>query len=120
MKFIESDNFKKKLKSLTKKYKKNNVIGFESLKKLLEKQFDQNFPEEVIGPGKIHRIESLEGGDFWKVEMNVTGLRPSQWPRVWFYISCNIIYFLNVAIHQSNYNDRDEENLAKDILKEFI
>lgn len=120
MKFIESNNFKRELKFLTKKYKDNNIIGFENLKNLLEKQFDSEFPEEVIGPGKIHRIENYENGALWKVEMSVRGLRPSQWPRVWFYISCNIVYFLDVGAHQDNYDNKSKESKSRDVLKEFL
>ena len=114
MKFLKHDKFDKELKAIRKK-QRHVDDGVKSLKKLLEKQFDPLSPIEVIGPSKIHRITDGATWCLWKVEMAIphSGLRPNQWPRVWFGIKGDTIAFLATAQHSDNYNDNDVEERAK-------
>ena len=120
--FLYHTKFDSEMKSLLKKYKNQTDVGFESLKNLLSKQFDVTNPEIVIGNSKIHRILDMQPGvaTIWKVEMSIKGLRPSQWPRVWFLLSVDKIYFLHVATHQDNYDNtystREAGNRANDFI----
>jgi hypothetical protein len=103
--------FMRELKALSKKYR-DAETGLEKIKKLLAVQFDPVNPREVIAPGKIHCCTRNGIWEMWKVEMLVSGLNPSQWPRVWFMISGDTITFLTIGTHISNYKDNDMERLA--------
>lgn len=119
--FVNHSSFEKELKEICKKYRGGGEAGFNQLKKLLNKQFSLVDRELVIGPGKIHRVTDFIdfGGELWKVEMSVAGLRPNQWPRVWFLLLNNVIYFLHINTHQDNYKDKEATILAKKRVSEF-
>jgi hypothetical protein len=67
-----------------------------------------------IAPAKIHRITQSQTWAVWKVEMVIpgSGLRPNQWPRVWFVVEGDSIAFLKVASHTENYNNVECERVA--------
>ena len=116
--FVNHPSFEKEIK----KYKNNSSFGFNNLKNLLSKQFSKIDKELVIGPGKIHKITDYLDfcGELWKVEMSVLGLRPNQWPRVWFLLVDETIYFLHTNTHQNNYDNKESEDLAKERVLDYI
>lgn len=119
--FLLHAKFEAELKALFKKQKNTGDIGFENLKNLLSRQFDSAKPELVIGNSKIHRLSEFSVGtsSLWKVEMNVKGLRPSQWPRIWFLLNTDKIYFLLLATHQENYDNKFSTKEAASRATEF-
>jgi hypothetical protein len=121
MNFLRHDQFDNELKKLTKKYR-NIDTGLVALKRLLEKQFDPENPEEVIAPGKIHRIHQNAIWSTWKVEVAVpgSGLRPNQWPRMWFAISGDKIVFLCIVAHMQNYNTNAVDGIAADRASDYF
>ena len=113
MNWQEHNSFVAEYKKLSKKQHRIDDY-FAKLKKLLSKQFDPSNPIEVIAPGKIHHVTTAETGiAFWKVEMMVEGLRPNQWPRVWFAIKGDTITFLVIKSHTDNYDNNSEDLIAQ-------
>ena len=114
MNFLEHNDFRKDLKPIQKKHQGIGK-GLDSIKLLLAKQFDPLDRLEVIGPSKINRVLETPTWEIWKVEVAVpgSGLRPSQWPRVWFVVSGANITFLAIAMHGDNYADNRITALAK-------
>ncbi|MDD3940756.1 MAG: hypothetical protein PHQ01_04265 [Candidatus Pacebacteria bacterium] len=119
--FINHKSFDREMRGVCKKYPRG-YDSFASIKKLLSKRFSPVESENLIGPGKIHKIEDYIdiGGELWKVEMSVSNLRPNQWPRVWFLLLNNVIYFLHIDTHQENYDNLESTNLAKDRISDLI
>jgi hypothetical protein len=113
MKFFRHDQFDSELKKLAKKYE-SMEIGLDAVERLLLKQFDPLNPEEVIAPGKIHRIQQNTIWSLWKVEVTVpgSGLRPSQWPRMWFAVSGDKIVLLCIVGHMQNYDTNTVDKTA--------
>ena len=112
MNFLQHDEFVNELKKLSKYPSLQG--GLDSVKRLLEKQFDPNNPEVVIPPGKIHRVHQNTVWSLWKIEVVLpkSGLRPSQWPRMWFAVSGDKIAFLCIAAHMQNYDNNTIDALA--------
>jgi hypothetical protein len=50
----------------------------------------------------------------WKVELVIpdSGLRPNQYPRMWFAVKGAIIAFLCISTHIDNYKDDEINQLA--------
>ena len=107
------DSFDTELKKLGKKYRQLDD-GLKKVKRLLERQFDPNNPQSIIGPGKLHRVTADRTWELWKVEVALigSGLRPNQWPRMWFAVSGDTFTLLTVAVHQDNYDDGAQDRLA--------
>lgn len=114
MNFLEHNDFAKDLKPIQKKHRAIDK-GLQSIRLLLTQQFDPINKIEVIGPSKINRVLETATWEIWKVEVAIpkSGLRPSQWPRVWFVVSGINIAFLTIAMHGQNYSDNDLEAIAK-------
>ncbi|HWZ65202.1 MAG TPA: hypothetical protein VNX65_00210 [Patescibacteria group bacterium] len=55
-----------------------------------------------------------------RVAIPKSGLRPGQWPRVWFVVSGENIVFLTIAMHAQNYSDNDMQALAKTRATDFF
>lgn len=90
----------------------------ERIERLLDAHFfNPQTKGEVIKPGKIHRI-SVENDatsrELWKVEVMVPGLRPNQWPRLWFMLDGETITFLAIASHVDNYDNNAMDRRAVD------
>jgi hypothetical protein len=117
MLWLEHSSFTRELKILNKKYAISD--GMRKIKKLLEVQFDPITPREVIAPGKLHCCTRNGVWELWKVEVLVSGLKPNQWPRVWFVLSGDTITFLTLGSHINNYSDDKMEKVALDRLAEF-
>ena len=58
----------------------------------------------------------------WKTELPIleSGLRPNQYPRVWFAQSGDIIAFLCISSHIDNYNDEEMNQLALSRVSDFF
>jgi len=118
--FLEHPQFSKELKAL-RKYRTIND-GLDAVKRLLEKQFDPASPEEVIAPGKIHRIHQDGIWSLWKIEVAVpnSGLKPSQWPRMWLVVSGDKIALLTIGSHSQGYDDGSMDRAAKARVSDFF
>ncbi len=111
----------KEVKLLDKKYPALNR-GIEANRKLLVEQFEPIKPESVIAPSKIHRLHAGEGDTWaiWKLEIQVNGLRPGEWPRCWVLVSGDQVYYLHIATHQDNYDNKKSDRIALDRAGEYI
>ena len=111
MQFLKHDKFEKEFS----KIKYSNIHeSLSAAERLLEKQFDSINPVRTIAPGKIHRVTSGADYEIWKLELIIKGLRPSQWPRVWFMVHINTITFLCVGLHQDNHDNNERDREAKE------
>lgn len=120
--FLYHDNFEKEIAALEKRRLRNlrdSLAGFE---KLCEFQFHPLSPQSRIAPGKIHRILQNEIWTMWKTELPVikSGLRPNQYPRIWFAQSGNNIAFLCISSHIDNYNDKAMDQIALSRVTDFF
>jgi hypothetical protein len=107
------ESFKNEYRKALKKMRSLDD-GFSMAKRLLAAQFDPNHPQQIIAPGKIHRIMANTTWEIWKLEMVVpkSGLRPNQWPRIWFAVAGNTITFLTIGSHTENYDDNKKNQIA--------
>lgn len=96
--------------------------GFSAFERLCQVQFDPTRPRQVIAPAKLHRVAQNDIWALWKIELVVpnSGLRPSQWPRMWFAVKGEIIIFLFMASHISNYDDEAMNRLALSRVSDFF
>jgi hypothetical protein len=53
------------------------------------------------------------------MEVIVVGLKPGQWPRVWFAISGTSITFLTLGTHMQNYDDNAMDKIALERIAEY-
>lgn len=114
IKFLYHDSIEKEIKKLERKWCQLRREGFKRFELLCEKQFDPVSPQQVIGPGKLHRITQNNIWTLWKVELVVpnAGLRPNQYPRVWFAVQGTIVAFLCITTHIDNYTDIEMDQIA--------
>ena len=112
--FLYHDAIRKEIAALERRFSKLQTEGFRRFELLCQKQFNPVRPEQVIGPGKLHRIRQNDIWTLWKVEMVVpnAGLRPNQYPRVWFGIKGSILVFLCIGTHIDNYDDGEMDRIA--------
>lgn len=111
--FLYHDDFQKEIAALKRRFR-NIEKGLEIFQKLCEVQFNPVNPKQIIAPAKLHRITQNDLWSIWKVEMVVpnAGLRPNQYPRVWFAVEGSLIAFLCISVHMDNYNDGVVATLA--------
>lgn len=117
MEFTSTPEFDKLLKKYAKKHK-SFIDDFSKTQKLLLMRFDGEM-ENIISADKLHRIKASNDYnlELWKIEAMQRGLRPSQWPRVWFGIGNGKLIFLPIHSHTENYNDNKESDRAwKDLV----
>ena len=109
------DSFDAEYKKLLKKHKQL-AEGLTKAQRLLEVQFEPNNPQAIIGPGKLHRVTADHTWEIWKLEVALigSGLRPNQWPRMWFAISGDTFTLLTIVAHTHNYDNNAQDALAKD------
>ena len=88
--------------------------GFGAFERLCEVQFHPTNPRQIIAPAKLHRITQNDIWTMWKVELIIpdSGLRPNQYPRVWFAVKGAIVAFLCISSHVDNYKDDEMNRLA--------
>ncbi|MEK7062422.1 MAG: hypothetical protein AAB946_00135, partial [Patescibacteria group bacterium] len=96
--------------------------GLKAFKRLCEVQFNPTNPRQVIAPAKLHRITQNDIWTLWKVELVIpnSGLRPNQWPRMWFAVKGAVIVFLCISSHVDNYDDKDMNRLALSRVSDFF
>ncbi len=113
LEFIYHDGIEKEIAALERRFRTIRE-SFSIFERLCEKQFHPITPQQVIGPAKLHRISQNDIWTLWKVELVVpnSGLRPNQWPRVWFAVKGAVLVFLCIGSHVDNYNDNDMYTLA--------
>ena len=114
MTFLYHDTFKQEIAALKKRrlrYIQESLTGFE---KLCEFHFDPVSPQLRIAPGKLHRVTQNDSWTMWKTELPIinSGLRPNQYPRMWFVQSGAVVAFLCIASHIDNYNDAKMDIIA--------
>lgn len=112
--FRYHDGFEKEIAACEKRrfrYISESLKGFQ---KLCESHFHPTVPERKIDPGKLHRVTQNDVWTMWKTELAIikSGLKPNQYPRVWFAQSGAIIAFLCISSHTDNYNDAEMGRLA--------
>ncbi|OHA89775.1 MAG: hypothetical protein A3C70_00760 [Candidatus Zambryskibacteria bacterium RIFCSPHIGHO2_02_FULL_43_14] len=111
--FLYHDGIQKEIAALGRRFH-NIDDGLSAFERLCEKQFHPTNPQPAIGPGKLHRISQNDIWTLWKIELIVpnSGLRPNQFPRMWFVVKGAIIAFLCITSHIDNYNDNEMNLLA--------
>lgn len=100
----ESAKLKRRFSSLEK--------GLQSFQRLCEVQFHPLNPQQIIAPAKLHRVTQNDLWSVWKVELAIVGLRPNQFPRVWFAVRGSNIAFLCIVTHVDNYEDNKITKIA--------
>ena len=96
--------------------------GFSTFEKLCEFQFNPTKPQQVIAPAKLHRITQNDIWKMWKIELVVpnAGLRPNQYPRVWFAVKGEVIVFLCMGTHIDNYDDEKMNKIAMSRVTDYF
>lgn len=119
--FLYHDGIKKEIVALERRFRTIQK-AFSSFERLCEVQFNPLNPKQVISPAKLHRINQNDIWTLWKVELVVPdcGLRPNQYPRMWFVVKGATIIFLCISTHMDNYNDKEVTDLALSRITDFI
>lgn len=119
--FLYHDGIQKEIAALERRFRTIRS-GLSAFERLCEVQFNPINPRQVIAPAKIHRITQNDIWTLWKTELVVpnSGLRPNQWPRMWFVVKGAIIAFLCISSHVDNYNDEDMNRLALSRVSDFF
>lgn len=96
--------------------KKERTLGdsFRAFERLCEHQFNPENPQQCIAPAKLHRVTQHSTWTMWKTELVLvkSGLRPNQFPRLWFAVQGATISFLCMGTHVENYRDGEMDRLA--------
>jgi hypothetical protein len=119
--FLYHDGVQKEIIAIEQRFRTIRD-GLSSFERLCEVQFNPTNPQQIIAPAKLHRITQNDIWTLWKIELVVpnSGLRPNQWPRMWFVVKGAIIAFLCVASHIDNYNDEKMNRLALSRASDFF
>lgn len=119
--FFYHDDMKKEISTLEKRFRTIRD-GLSVFERLCEVQFHPENPRQIIAPAKLHRITQNDVWTLWKVELVVpnSGLRPNQWPRMWFVVKGAIIVFLSMSSHINNYDDEQMNRLALSRVADFF
>ena len=120
--FLLHDGFEKELAALEKRRLRYIRESLEGFQKLCEFHFNPTSPQTRIAPGKLHRVTQNDVWTMWKTELPVidSGLRPNQYPRMWFAQSGAIVAFLCISSHVDNYNDEEMDRLALSRVSDFF
>lgn len=113
LEFIYHDGVEKEIAALERRFRTIRE-GLSIFERLCEKQFHPINPQQVISPGKLHRVSQNDIWTLWKAELVMpnSGLRPNQWPRVWFAVKGGILVFLSIGSHVDNYDNNEMDILA--------
>ena len=119
--FIFHPKFEKEIAALKRRFR-NIDKGLKSFRMLCETQFHPTNPQRVIAPAKLHRITQNDIWSLWKVELVIpkSGLRPNQFPRIWFCAQGAKIGFLCAATHADNYKDNRVNDIALERLTDIF
>ena len=121
IKFLYHDALQKEIAALERRFRTIRE-GLSIFERLCEKQFNPINPQQVVAPAKLHRVTQNDIWTLWKIELVIpnSGLRPNQWPRMWFVVKGEIIVFLCVSSHIDNYNDKKMDQLALSRVGDFF
>ncbi len=119
--FWYHDGIQKEIAALERRFRTIRD-GLSAFERLCEVQFNPTSPRQVIAPAKLHRVTQNDIWTLWKVELVVpnSGLRPNQWPRMWFVVKGAIIAFLCMSSHVDNYNEEGMNRLALSRVSDFF
>jgi hypothetical protein len=111
--FFYHEGIVKEIAALKRRFR-NMENGLKYFERLCEVQFCPINPQQVVAPAKLHRIVQTDICTIWKVELIVpdSGLRPNQYPRMWFAVKGSTIAFLCIGSHIDNYDDGEMERIA--------
>lgn len=111
--FIYHDGMQKDIAALERRFRTLRD-GLAAFKRLCEVQFHPTSSRQVIAPAKLHRVSQNAIWTLWKAELVIpnSGLRPNQWPRMWFAVRGGVIAFLCLASHADNYDDEQMNRVA--------
>ncbi|MBI2064664.1 MAG: hypothetical protein HYT62_01260 [Candidatus Yanofskybacteria bacterium] len=114
LEFLNHSEFDKETANISRRFRTFND-GLESFELICEKQFHPISPQVIVPPGKIHHRKKTELFSIWKIELVLpnSGLRPNQFPRVWFAVQGTKIAFLCVGTHIDNYSDNEMDRVAE-------
>jgi len=98
------------------------ITGLEQRFRNIKKGFHPTNPQSIIAPAKLHRITQNDIWSLWKIELVIpkSGLRPSQFPRIWFCVQGAKIGFLCAATHIDNYKDDRINDIALERLTDIF
>ena len=119
--FFYHDGIQKEIAALERRFRTIRD-GLSSFERLCEVQFNPTQPKQVIAPAKLHRVTQNDIWTLWKTELVIpnSGLRPNQWPRVWFVVGGATVVFLCISSHVDNYSDEDMNNIAISRVSDFF
>ena len=119
--FLYHDGIQKEIAAQERRFRAIRD-GLSAFERLCEVQFNPTNPRQVIAPAKLHRVTQNDIWTLWKIELVIpnSGLRPNQWPRMWFVVRGAIIAFLCMSSHIDNYNDEDMNRLALSRVSDFF
>ena len=119
--FFYHDGIHKEIAALERRFRTIRE-GLAAFERLCEVQFNPTNPKQVIAPAKLHRVTQNDIWTLWKTELVIpnSGLRPNQWPRVWFAVKGAMIAFLCISSHIDNYNVEDMDNVAVSRVSDFF
>lgn len=113
-------HFDKGMKAFTKK-QRNFPRDILHTKKLLVEKFINK--KDFSTSTRLHRVKSLDYelvAEIWKIEAMCVGLRPNQWPRIWFLVYGDMIELLIIKSHIDNYDNNQEDRLAESLVRDII
>ena len=113
--------FERDIVALRRRFSKfQEALGI--FKRLCQEQFHPTEAKQVIAPGKIHRISQNDAYTLWKAELVVpkSGIKPNQYPRLWFAVKGAIVVFLCVVTHIDNYRDDEMDRIATSRATDFF
>lgn len=112
--FLYHDGIQKEIVAIERRFRRVRD-GLAAFERLCEVQFHPTGPKQVVAPAKLHRITQNDIWTMWKVELVIpnSGLRPNQYPRMWFSVKGAVIAFLCISTHIDNYNDKEMDQLAR-------
>jgi len=113
--FVYHDGIRREIETLGRRFRALQ-LGLSAFERLCEVQFHPVAPRQVVAPAKLHRVSQNNVWTMWKIELVVpnSGLRPNQFPRMWFVVKGTVIAFLCLASHTDNYKDAELTRLAID------
>jgi len=111
--FLYHDGIQKEIAALERRFRRVRD-GLNAFELLCRTQFHPTNPKQVIAPAKLHRVTQNDVWTIWKIELVIpdSGLRPNQYPRMWFAVKGSVIAFLCISTHIDNYNDAEMCQLA--------
>lgn len=120
--YYSHSSFKKE----TAKLKRGRFISIEKaiedFKRLAEVQFHPLNPRQVITPAKLHRVTQNAVWSIWKIELVIpkSGLKPNQFPRMWFAIKGQEVALLIIVSHTDGYDNNKMDRLAAERVNDIF